>query len=209
MECGEGVKWITHYSSNHNILLVGEGDFSFAACLARAFGRATNMVATSLDSQAELDRKHPTAAANLVTLKDMGCTIIHEVDVSNMSEHSRLKHKLFDRIVFNFPHAGFLFREHDDYQIQLHQNVVRSFLLSARKMLRVVGEVHVTHKTAYPFSKWNIKELGEEVGLRFIGEARFYIYEYPGYHNKRGGNDCSRSNDSFPVGECSTFKFEI
>ena len=42
--------WIQHYSSSQKILLVGEGDFSFSACLARHFGSAANMVATSLDS---------------------------------------------------------------------------------------------------------------------------------------------------------------
>lgn len=47
---GQG-RWITHYSSSHRILLVGEGDFSFAACLATAFGMAPNIIATSLDSQ--------------------------------------------------------------------------------------------------------------------------------------------------------------
>lgn len=39
------------YSSHQKILLVGEGDFSFAACLAKAFGSAASMVATSLDSK--------------------------------------------------------------------------------------------------------------------------------------------------------------
>ena len=43
--------WKKHYSSKHRILLVGEGDFSFTLCLARAFGSARNMVATSLDTQ--------------------------------------------------------------------------------------------------------------------------------------------------------------
>ena len=43
--------WKKHYSSKHRILLVGEGDFSFSRCLARAFGSARNMVATSLDTQ--------------------------------------------------------------------------------------------------------------------------------------------------------------
>ena len=47
----KGEKWIKHYSSSHKILLVGEGNFSFAACLGRAFGSAANMVATSLDSK--------------------------------------------------------------------------------------------------------------------------------------------------------------
>lgn len=44
-------KWIKHYSSRHKILLVGEGDFSFALCLANAFGSASNIVATSFDSR--------------------------------------------------------------------------------------------------------------------------------------------------------------
>ncbi|GAB2279794.1 hypothetical protein Dimus_014433 [Dionaea muscipula] len=38
------------YTSSQKILLVGEGDFSFSACLAVAFSSVTNMVATSLDS---------------------------------------------------------------------------------------------------------------------------------------------------------------
>lgn len=42
---------IKHYSSNHKILLVGEGDFSFSKCLANAFGSASNITATSLDSE--------------------------------------------------------------------------------------------------------------------------------------------------------------
>lgn len=47
-ELGESEKGIQHYDK---ILLVGEGDFSFAACLAKSFGSADNMVATSLDSK--------------------------------------------------------------------------------------------------------------------------------------------------------------
>ena len=44
-------RWLRYYCSYHKILLVGEGDFSFSACLAVAFGSARNMVATSLDSR--------------------------------------------------------------------------------------------------------------------------------------------------------------
>jgi len=42
---------IKHYSNSHQILLVGEGDFSFSLALANAFGSAENMVPTSLDSR--------------------------------------------------------------------------------------------------------------------------------------------------------------
>ena len=44
-------RWISCYSNQHLILLVGEGNFSFSASLGNAFGAATNMVATSLDSK--------------------------------------------------------------------------------------------------------------------------------------------------------------
>ena len=47
-------RWIQHYSSFQKILLVGEGDFSFSSCLARHFGSAVNMVATSLDPRGVL-----------------------------------------------------------------------------------------------------------------------------------------------------------
>ena len=42
-------KGLEYYSSNHQILLVGEGDFSFSLSLARCFGSASNIVASSLD----------------------------------------------------------------------------------------------------------------------------------------------------------------
>ncbi|KAH7861021.1 hypothetical protein Vadar_020693 [Vaccinium darrowii] len=198
-------KKIKHYGNNQKILLVGEGDFSFAACLAKAFGSAVNMVATSLDSQELLMIKHPTANANLEKLEGLGCTILHEVDAKTMGCDPRLTSKLFDRVVFNFPHAGFTFREHDAYQIELHQNVVKGFLRSAYEMLEKGGEVHITHKTAYPFDKWEIEKLAEMVGLRLVAKEWFSRWDYPGYENKRGDGD--RSNDTFPVGECSTFRF--
>ncbi|GJM98487.1 hypothetical protein PR202_ga15506 [Eleusine coracana subsp. coracana] len=42
------VKWLKHYSSEHSILIVGDGDFSFSLALATAFGSGANLVATSL-----------------------------------------------------------------------------------------------------------------------------------------------------------------
>ncbi|KAL3623864.1 hypothetical protein CASFOL_032680 [Castilleja foliolosa] len=199
-------KWIKHYSNCHRILLVGEGDFSFALCLATAFGDASNIVATSLDSQEMLRSKYfGSAIANIGILKDKGCTVLHGVDANTMSQHPYLKHMKFDRIVFNFPHAGFITREHDSYQISCHQDVVRGFMRNGFNMLTEKGEVHVTHKTAYPFSKWGIEGLGEESGLKLSGSVGFCRFEYPGYVNRKGAGHLA--GETFPVGTCCTYKF--
>ncbi|WJX59538.1 25S rRNA (uracil(2634)-N(3))-methyltransferase [Trifolium repens] len=63
-------KWIKHYSKHHKILLVGEGDFSFALSLANAFGSASNMVATSRDSKGSLILKYSRAFANFGRTRD-------------------------------------------------------------------------------------------------------------------------------------------
>ncbi|KAM1266225.1 hypothetical protein ACFX13_036763 [Malus domestica] len=140
---------IKNYSNYQNILLVGEGDFSFAVCLARAFGFAANMVATSRDTRESLMVEYSKAMSNVEELESRECTVSYEVDVHYMSRHPFLTNVRFDRIIYNFPHAGYLrgsrSRESDMYQIWYHQDLVRGFFLNAREMLTRVGEIHVTH----------------------------------------------------------------
>ncbi|XXG80117.1 hypothetical protein AAC387_Pa09g1055 [Persea americana] len=201
-------KTIKHYSSSHRILLVGEGDFSFSACLARAFGSANNMVATSLDSRAELEVKYLMAGVYLEEIGKLGCKVFHGVDAHTMAKHPDLSFMEFDRIVFIFPHSRLGYPEHDLFQISLHEQLVEGFFKSAGEMLSSNGEIHVTHKTAYPFSLWRLEELASELGLILLEEANFYKSDYPGYDNKRAYNWRDKTCDStFPVGECSTFKF--
>ncbi|KAL6283158.1 hypothetical protein ACE6H2_014087 [Prunus campanulata] len=199
---------IKHYSSYEKILLVGEGDFSFAVCLARAFRSAVNMVATSLDSRESLMLKYSEAMSNVKELEARGCIILHEVDVHSMSRHPLLISVRFDRIIYNFPHAGYLHgpfsSEHNRFQIWFHQDLIRGFLQNAREMLTAIGEIHVTHKTTFPFSEWKIVELAQKVGLYLVHEEQFSLWDYPGYENKRGAGMCDQT---FPVGMCSTFKF--
>nr|XP_011470472.1 PREDICTED: uncharacterized protein At4g26485-like [Fragaria vesca subsp. vesca] len=126
------------------------------------------------------------APSNLKELEDRGCVILHGVDVHIMKQHHLLVNQLFDRIVFNFPHAGFIHREDEKRQIKVHQHLVRGFFDSACKMLKVNGEVHVTHKTSHPYNEWEIVKLAKESGLYLVEEASFSTRDYPGYMNKRG-----------------------
>lgn len=66
----------------------------------------------------DLLSKYPTAEANVKLLRDLGCMVLNGIDAHTMSKHPKLKEEEFDRIVFNFPHAGLLFPEARQIQIK-------------------------------------------------------------------------------------------
>jgi HrpA-like RNA helicase len=63
-------------------LLLGEGDFSFAQALFRR--TATPLIATSLQSRAEVEATFPAAAARLDALQTFGVTLLHGVDATRL-----------------------------------------------------------------------------------------------------------------------------
>ncbi|WCJ32556.1 hypothetical protein M5689_013974 [Euphorbia peplus] len=205
----EEERWFNHYSSNQQILLVGEGDFSFSTTMARHFRSAYNIVATSLDSYDTLVRKYKKAKVNLEILSMYGACTLHGVDATKMRLHMDLMMQRFDRIIFNFPHAGFRGREKDDHVIRRHKKLVLGFFKNASGLLRANGEIHVTHKTSHPFSCWKIPELAQRNSLGLIDCVDFKIKDYPGYKNKRGGRRFRKCDQTFPLGKCSTFKFRF
>ncbi|XXG55267.1 hypothetical protein AAC387_Pa03g2970 [Persea americana] len=200
-------RWWKHYFSLHQILLVGEGDFSFSLCLAKAFGSASNLVTTSLDNYDVVTKKYIQAESNIQNLVKLGATVLHGVDATKMKLHTDLSMRKFDRIIFNFPHAGFYGKEDEIRLIELHRNLVQGFFRNASRMLRPNGEVHVSHKTSAPYDRWNLEELASKCSLSLTECVNFEKADYPGYHNKRGdGAGCDKP---FRLGECSTFKFRI
>ncbi|KAI3769112.1 hypothetical protein L6452_00211 [Arctium lappa] len=199
--------WTKHYSSNHQILLVGEGDFSFALSLAVSFRSGFNIVASSIDSYDVVIRKYKRAKTNLDRLYKLGARLLYGVDARTMKLHVDLHMRKFDRVVYNFPHAGFFGKESDHGVIMIHRNLVCSFFKNASRMLRPNGEVHVSHKTKFPFNSWNIEELASQSCLTLLECVEFKLEDYPGYNNKRG--DGLRSDEPFPLGKCCTFKFVL
>ncbi|XP_057520354.1 uncharacterized protein LOC130800759 isoform X2 [Amaranthus tricolor] len=152
-----------------------------------------------------LTKKYKKARSNLVKLQKLGAFLLHEVDATKMKLHTDLKMRKFDRIIFNFPHAGFHGREDNPLIIKKHRRLVHDFFHNARGMLRLNGEIHVNHKTSAPFCNWNLEELASQNSLVLFDCVPFRIENYPGYNNKRG--DSWRCDEPFPLGECSTFKF--
>ncbi|KAK3007295.1 hypothetical protein RJ639_015754 [Escallonia herrerae] len=122
-----------------------------------------------------------------------------------MKLHTDLSMQKFDRIIYNFPHAGFRGKEDSARVIKMHRNLLHGFFRNASGMLRANGEIHVSHKTTSPFSQWNIQELAVWNSLFLIECLSFKVEDYPGYNHKRGSG--VRCDEPFPLGECSTFKF--
>ncbi|CAN1831482.1 Heavy metal-associated isoprenylated plant protein 41 [Linum perenne] len=192
----------THYSPDQQILLVGEGDFSFSLSLAAIFGSASNIVATSLDTKCN---HYKCAELNVAMLKRLGAQVYHGVDATQMSSLTVLSMRKFDRIIFNFPHAGFHGPEDLPALIRKHQELVQGFFRNAAGMLRPFGEVHVSHKTKKPYCDWNLDKLASECSLALTECVKFNKEDYPWYNNKRG--DGWMPDIPFDLGECSTFKF--
>ncbi|GLJ48998.1 hypothetical protein SUGI_1033730 [Cryptomeria japonica] len=200
-------KRIMHYSDFHHILLVGEGDFSFSSALAKAFGSAENIVATSLDSREEVISSYNSGQNNLRSLEKRRAMTLHSADAKTMKKHEILREMLFDRIVFNFPHAGFFGKENDNKLIKKHRHLLKMFFKNGMAMLNNMGEIHVTHKEKDPYDKWKLVEQAETCGLLFKESVDFNKAEYPGYTNRRGAG--RKIGYTFHLGECRTYMFIV
>ena len=84
---------------------------------------------------------------------------------------------------------------------------MKAFFASGVEMLSRDGEIHVSHRNDYPYRRWKLDKLAKKAGLALDEMVEFQKADYPGYHNKRGGG--VKSNKTFPLKECFTFKFSV
>ncbi|GLJ08340.1 hypothetical protein SUGI_0086730 [Cryptomeria japonica] len=197
---------IMHYSSLQTILLVGEGNFSFSSALATAFESAENIVASSIDSEDKVLRVYNTARSSIENLESRKALVLYEVDATRLHEIEELSTRIFDRVVFNLPHAGYFpGGECSKEAIKKNSELLSMFLESATKLLSLDGEIHVTNKVGPPYKKWNLEGAAENYGLYLKESVSFQKADYPGYMNKRGSG--AKINRTFRLGECETYMF--
>ncbi|XP_075402700.1 ferredoxin-fold anticodon-binding domain-containing protein 1 [Tenrec ecaudatus] len=119
------------------LLLVGEGNFSFAAALSKTLDPSTvRVVATCLQSPAALARD-PVAAENLQRLRERGAEVRLGVDCTQLADAFELHDREFDRIYFNFPHCG------RKAGVAKNRELLAKFFQSCAEVLAEAGEVHV------------------------------------------------------------------
>ncbi|XP_014710914.3 ferredoxin-fold anticodon-binding domain-containing protein 1 [Equus asinus] len=118
------------------LLLVGEGNFSFAAALSETLDPSTSLTATCLQRPADLARD-PVAQENVQRLREQGTEVRFGVDCTQLADAFELHDREFDRIYFNFPHYG------RKAGVAKNRELLAKFFQSCTDVLAEEGEVHV------------------------------------------------------------------
>ncbi|ORZ37636.1 hypothetical protein BCR44DRAFT_39563 [Catenaria anguillulae PL171] len=191
---GSKRKDIIPYTLSDSILLVGEGNFSFALGLASLLGTGANILATAYDSKQVVVDKYADAAA---IIQDFESTFegqcMYDVDATKLDKCTGIKGKAFDKIVFNFPHVGLGIKD-QDRNIRANQQLLLGFFKSSLPVSNVKTEIIVTLKTGNPYDLWTIKRLAKSCGLVTKRSFPFHPDPYMGYEHRRTlGHDASLS----------------
>ena len=173
------------FDTEDRILLIGEGDLSFAKSIVDAHG-CCEVTATCLDSKDEvLEKYKPQAEEHIQYLEDEGQTILYDVDATKLDTNRHVKKAgLFDRIIFNFPHVGGKSKD-VNRQVRFNQELLVKFFASALSMLSSSGTIVVTLFEGEPYTLWNIKDLARHSGLEVQRSCAFQADAYPGYRHSR------------------------
>ena len=146
------------FKASDRILLIGEGNFSFARALIDHPPTELdslppeNITATVYDTEEECYTKYPECPSTVAFLIDQGVEVLFGVDATRLERHHTLKGRSWDRIVWNFPHAGAFISEQfgrlfsliplgkgigdQDRNILSNQVLILKFLRSAAKALQ-------------------------------------------------------------------------
>ncbi|RDW83242.1 hypothetical protein BP5796_04733 [Coleophoma crateriformis] len=175
---------------NDQILLIGEGDLSFARSLVENHD-CRNVTATVLESgKDELEEKYPHVGENIEVLEAAGAVVKYAVDATKMLPWTDKKGRggvgIMDRIFFNFPHVGGKSTD-VNRQVRYNQELLVAFFKAALPSLspKSGSSIIVTLFEGEPYTLWNIRDLARHSGLQVEKSFKFQAKAYPGYKHAR------------------------
>jgi 25S rRNA (uracil2634-N3)-methyltransferase len=166
------------FSKENKLLIVGDGDFSFAAALLRLV-QPEQITASSYDSKQQVLSKYPSSQFKLHALEKAGAKILHGIDGRNLEKYFEKKAETdsFNVIIWNFPHSG-------QQRVHVNRVLLREFFASCSKVIESQGQVVVTLKKGSPYDHWNIEEQASLVDLTLKKSIPFDKTWFPGYAHR-------------------------
>jgi hypothetical protein len=198
-----------------SILLVGEGNLSFAYALVRrlsrsvgfrratqsaaagAWGSVAEVVATTYDSEAELAAKYPEAAAfrayfavkQRVRVRYVGCVNATALTSSLADADVTLAQQRFHLVVFNNPHIGFedLYRQ---------RSLLSHFFASAAELVDQGPSLSQLQEVVVALcddqaQRWDLLGCAARSGYLCVAAQPLLSSDYPEYTNRRHQSDAA------------------
>ncbi|GMM49901.1 25S rRNA (uracil2634-N3)-methyltransferase [Starmerella bacillaris] len=185
------VEWLP-FDDYENVILIGEGDFSFAQALATKCP-TVSILATSLDSYDECITKYPLSKDIIQNLKDENIEVSHEIDATKLSTYRQLKAIEDPKIVFNFPHLGKSISDQERNIIQ-HQKLLLEFFEQCKNLN--VGSIIMSFFNGQPYDSWEYKRLARSQGYKVARSSELNWESWPGYtHQLTTKNNAHTSKD--------------
>ena len=189
---------IIPFKSNETLLLIGEGDFSFARSIVeQGYMQPQNLIATSYDaSVTELNLKYPnTFQENYDFLIEEGVKILFHTDATKLIRSMKIsKHtpwtkimgnewrfKYLNNIMFNFPHTGKGIKD-QDRNIRDHQELIFGYFDSCKQLFNLVNS-HIkgnksNHTQGYNLDKSS--KMGTNDGITSEGYGKILLSVFAG-----------------------------
>lgn len=157
------------FNPTENLLLIGEGDFSFArSIIEQCYILPENLIVTSYDASIqELKLKYPkTFEENYKYLTDEKVSMFFRIDATNLIKSFKISRKqtwkkimvsignvnlstnVLQNVMFNFPHTGKGVKDMDR-NIRDHQELVSKYFKSSKEFFKLINADIMRSRSSY------------------------------------------------------------
>ena len=155
------------------LLLVGEGNLSFACSLAERAKARSSIIASTFEAERVLSED---ARRNTATLRDLGARVLHGVDATRLE--SRFRRGL-RTIVFQFPNSG---SRRSVYGGTANHHLMRRFLRSCDRVLASGGVVAITTvDSQYYHGLFDVPGAADAAAFSVLSVHLFHRSHWNGY----------------------------